>query len=199
MTLLSAGLVLASYLLGSVSSAVLICRLLGKPDPRTVGSRNPGATNVLRTVGKMAAFATFTGDVGKAVPAVLVARALAQPELVVAACATAAFLGHLFPVYFGFQGGKGVATFFGALLALAPPLGLAFAGLWLLVAFVTRYSSLAALTATAAIPVVAFTLGHSLEVVVATAVMGGAIFYRHRANIARLLEGTESRIGKRQG
>lgn len=196
MTILAASLVLASYLLGSVSSAILICRLLGRPDPRSVGSRNPGATNVLRTVGKGAALATLFGDVGKAVPAVLLARAAGQPEAVVAACAAAAFLGHLFPVYFRFEGGKGVATFLGALLALAPVLGLTFAASWLAVAALTRYSSLAALSATLAMPLVSLALGMPVPFTLSVVVMGAAIFYRHRANIARLLAGTEGRIGK---
>ena len=198
MTMLAASLVLASYLLGSVSSAILICRLLGKPDPRTVGSQNPGATNVLRTVGKGAALATLLGDVGKAVPAVLLARALRQPEAIVAACAAAAFLGHLFPLYFRFEGGKGVATFLGALLALSPVLGLSFAGSWLAIAGLTRFSSLAALGATLAMPLLCLGLAQPWPVTLAVAVMGAAIFYRHRANIARLLAGTESRIGKRR-
>ena len=191
------GLVLVSYLLGSVSAAVVVCKLLGKNDPRESGSGNPGATNVLRLHGKGTAIATLLGDIGKGVVPVLVARWLELGPLVVGACACAAFLGHLFPVFFGFRGGKGVATFVGVLLAISLQLGLCFIGGWLLVAAITRYSSLAALTATAAMPLVGLALDAPWPYVAAMAVMGGAIFYRHQANISRLLAGTEGRIGKR--
>ena len=191
------GLVVVSYLLGSVSAAVVVCRLLGKNDPRESGSGNPGATNVLRLHGKGPAIATLLGDIGKGVVPVLLARGLELGPLVIGACACAAFLGHLFPVFFGFRGGKGVATFVGVLLAIALPLGLGFIGLWLLVAAITRYSSLAALTATAAMPLVGVWLGSPWPYIAAMAVMGSAIFYRHQANISRLLAGTEGRIGKR--
>ena len=191
------GLVLVSYLLGSVSAAVVVCKLLGKNDPRESGSGNPGATNVLRLHGKGPAIATLLGDIGKGVVPVLVARWLELGPLVVGACACAAFLGHLFPVFFGFRGGKGVATFVGVLLAISLQLGLCFIGGWLLVAAITRYSSLAALTATAAMPLVGLALDAPWPYVAAMAVMGGAIFYRHQANISRLLAGTEGRIGKR--
>ena len=191
------GLVLVSYLLGSVSAAVVVCKLLGKNDPRESGSGNPGATNVLRLHGKGPAIATLLGDIGKGVVPVLVARWLELGPLVVGACACAAFLGHLFPVFFGFRGGKGVATFVGVLLAISLQLGLCFIGGWLLVAAITRYSSLAALTATAAMPLVGLALDAPWPYVAAMAVMGGAIFSRHQANISRLLAGTEGRIGKR--
>ena len=190
-------LVLVSYLLGSVSAAVLVCKLLGKNDPRESGSGNPGATNVLRLHGKGPAIATLLGDIGKGVVPVLVARWLDLGPLVIGVCACAAFLGHLFPIFFGFRGGKGVATFVGVLLAISPVLGLCFVGLWLLVAAITRYSSLAALTATAAMPLVGLSLDAPWPYVAAMAVMGSAIFYRHQANISRLLAGTEGRIGKR--
>ena len=190
-------LVIASYLLGSLSSAVLVCRLLGKGDPREVGSGNPGATNVLRAHGKGAAAATLIGDIAKGVAPVLLARWAELGPAVIGGCAGAAFLGHLFPVFFGFRGGKGVATFIGVLLAIALELGLAFILIWLATAALTRYSSLAALVATAATPVVASALGLPLPITLATLVMGVAIFVRHHANIARLLAGTEGRIGKR--
>lgn len=191
------GLVLVSYLLGSVSAAVVVCKLLGKNDPRESGSGNPGATNVLRLHGKGPAIATLLGDIGKGVVPVLLARWLDLGPLIIGACACAAFLGHLFPIFFGFRGGKGVATFVGVLLAISPAVGLSFVGLWLLMAAITRYSSLAALTATAAMPLVGLALDSPWPYVAAMTVMGGAIFYRHQANISRLLAGTEGRIGKR--
>jgi len=190
-------LILASYLLGSVSAAVVVCRVLGKEDPRSSGSGNPGATNVLRLHGKGPALATLLGDIGKGVVPVLLARWLELGPLAVGSCACAAFLGHLFPVFFGFRGGKGVATFVGVLLAMSSVLGLCFVGIWLLVAALSRYSSLAALCATAAMPVVGLLLASPAPYIAAMTVMGGAIFYRHSANISRLLAGTEGRIGKR--
>lgn len=190
-------LILFSYLLGSVSAAVVVCRVLGKEDPRRSGSGNPGATNILRLHGKGPALATLAGDIGKGVVPVLVARWLELGPAVVGAAACAAFLGHLFPVFFGFRGGKGVATFVGVLLAMSPVLGLCFIGLWLTVAAVSRYSSLAALCATAAMPVAGLLLASPLPYVAAMTVMGAAIFYRHQANISRLIAGTEGRIGKR--
>jgi glycerol-3-phosphate acyltransferase PlsY len=189
--------ILASYLLGSVSAAVVVCRVLGKGDPREVGSGNPGATNVLRAHGKGPAAATLIGDIGKGVVPVLLARWAELGPLVIGGCAGAAFLGHLFPIFFGFRGGKGVATFVGVLLAMSLWLGLAFIATWLAVAAITRYSSLAALIATVATPLVALWLGLATPIVVATAVMAAAIIYRHKANISRLLAGTEGRIGKR--
>ncbi len=194
---LGLGLVVASYLMGSLSSAVLVCRALGKGDPRAVGSGNPGATNVLRAYGKAAAVATLIGDIAKGVVPVLVARHLELGPVVVGGCACAAFLGHLFPVFFGFRGGKGVATYIGVLLAMSPWLGLGFIATWLSTIALTRYSSLAALVATLATPVIALSLGLPLPFTGASLVMGAAIFYRHHANIARLLAGTEGRIGKK--
>ena len=194
--LLSLGLVLASYLVGSLSSAVLICRVIGAPDPRESGSGNPGATNVLRSAGKAAAAATLLGDIAKGVVPVLLAKYLDLAPWVVGGCACAAFLGHLFPVFFGFRGGKGVATFTGVLFALAPLMGAAFCGIWLTTAAIFRYSSLAALLATAAAPLVGLALGLPGAITGALVIMASAIFWRHRTNIGRLIAGTESRIGK---
>jgi glycerol-3-phosphate acyltransferase PlsY len=193
---LSLGLVLASYLVGSLSSAVLICRVIGAPDPRESGSGNPGATNVLRSAGKAAAAATLLGDIAKGVVPVLLAKHFDLAPWVVGGCACAAFLGHLFPVFFGFRGGKGVATFIGVLFALAPLMGAAFCGIWLTTAAIFRYSSLAALLATAAAPLVGLALGLPGPITGALVIMASAIFWRHRANIGRLIAGTESRIGK---
>ena len=189
---------IAGYLLGSISSAILVCRVLGKGDPRNTGSGNPGATNVLRSFGKPAAAATLAGDVAKGLIPVALAGAWGLPPAVVALTGLGALLGHLFPVFFEFRGGKGVATFIGVLLGLSPWLGAAFCATWLATAAVTRYSSLSALVATAAAPLVAAAAGMPSPVVFALSVMAAAIYWRHRDNIARLRAGTESRIGQRK-
>ena len=188
-------LVAAGYLLGSLAAAVLVSRALGVADPRSGGSGNPGATNVLRLAGRRAAALTLAGDVLKGVVPVLVARAAELPPAMVALVGLAAFLGHLFPVFFGFKGGKGVATALGALLGLEPLLGGAVLATWLVVAGVTRYSSLAALVASVLAPGYAFVLSGDRGLVGAVAVMAVLLVWRHRANIRRLLAGEEGRIG----
>lgn len=189
---------LAGYLLGSLSSAILVCRLLGRGDPREVGSRNPGATNVLRSFGKTAAAATLAGDIAKGFVPVFVATLLGLPPPVLAAAGIGAFVGHLFPLFFGFRGGKGVATYVGVICALDPRLGLVFGVVWLGVAALARYSSLAALTASLLVPCAAAIMGSPPIVVAALALMTVAVFWRHTANIRKLLAGTESRIGQRR-
>ena len=189
-------LVAAGYLLGSVASAVLVSRALGVADPRSGGSGNPGATNVLRLAGRKAAGLTLAGDVLKGAVPVLVARAAELPPTMVALVGLAAFLGHLFPVFFGFKGGKGVATALGALVGLEPLLGAAVLATWLVVAGVTRYSSLAALVASVLAPAYAFVLSGDRGLVGAVAVMAVLLVWRHRANIRRLLAGEEGRIGR---
>lgn len=188
-------LVLAGYLAGSVASAVLVCRLLGLPDPRLQGSRNPGATNVLRLGGRKAAAITLAGDYLKGLLPVLLAGALGAPPLVVTATGLAAFLGHLYPVFFGFQGGKGVATAFGVVSALAWPVALAMGVTWLAMAKLFRYSSLASITSAALAPVYAWLLRGDTILSGGLAVLAALMLWRHRANIARLVAGTESRIG----
>ncbi|MFG6083509.1 glycerol-3-phosphate 1-O-acyltransferase PlsY [Paracoccus litorisediminis] len=183
------------YLLGSIPFGIVITRALGLGDLRKIGSGNIGATNVLRTGNKPAALATLLLDSGKGAIAVLLARALAGPEAALAAGA-AAFLGHLFPVWLGFKGGKGVATFLGTLLALDWRLGLIACGIWLLTALIGRISSLSALVAAALTPLVALWLDGPLMAAV-TAFMTVLIFIRHQANITRILAGTEPRIGKK--
>ena len=190
-----AALVVAGYLLGSLATAVLVSRALGVADPRSGGSGNPGATNVLRLAGSRAAALTLAGDVLKGVVPVLAARAAELPPAMVALVGLAAFLGHLFPVFFGFKGGKGVATALGALLGLELLLGAAVLATWLVVAGVTRYSSLAALVASVLAPGYAFVLSGDRGVVGAVAVMSVLLVWRHRANIRRLLAGDEGRIG----
>lgn len=184
-----------AYLLGAVPFGIVMARVFGLGDLRQIGSGNIGATNVLRTGNKAAAALTLVLDAGKGAAAVLAARALlAEDAAQVAGCA--AFLGHLFPVWLRFRGGKGVATFLGTLLALAFPVGLAACGTWLLVAVAARYSSLSALVAAVAAPVWAVILGRA-DLVALAVVLAALIVERHRANIARLLAGTEPRIGRK--
>jgi glycerol-3-phosphate acyltransferase PlsY len=190
---------LLGYLAGSLSCAVIVCRVMGLPDPRRGGSGNPGATNVLRLGGRKAALLTLTGDVLKGVLPVLAAHALDLPAWSVALTALGAFLGHLYPLFFGFQGGKGVATAGGALIALSWPLGLVLVATWLLVATLTRYSSLSSLCAALAAPAAAWLMGNPPAHVLMLVLMAGLIVWRHRANIARLRSGTESRIGQKPG
>lgn len=186
---------LIGYLLGSVPFGMVWARLFGLGDIRAIGSGNIGATNVLRTGNKLAALLTLIGDVGKGAFAVLVARALLGDD----AAQTAglfAYLGHLFPVYIGFKGGKGVATWLGTMLAVAWPVGLAAAATWAAIAALFRISSLAGLTAAALTPIWALLTGRG-EVFVLALLLGALIFERHRANIARLLRGEEPKIGKK--
>ena len=184
---------IGGYLLGSVPFGLVITRALGLGDLRAIGSGNIGATNVLRTGHKGAALATLLLDSGKGAIAVLLARWLGGDQAALVA-GGAAFLGHLFPVWLGFKGGKGVATFLGTTLALFWPVGLIACGLWLATAAITRISSLSALVAAIGAPVFALVFGlHGLAGV--TAFMAALILIRHRANIQRLLAGTEPRIG----
>ncbi|MFZ5466709.1 MAG: glycerol-3-phosphate 1-O-acyltransferase PlsY [Pseudomonadota bacterium] len=199
MTWLDLALPIGAYLLGSVATAIVVSRLLGLPDPRTMGSGNPGATNVLRTGRKGAALATLLGDLLKGLLPVALARLLEVGEVTLIATALAAFLGHIYPVFFQFRGGKGVATALGVLLGLAPWLGLAVLGVWLLVAATLRYSSLAALIAAATAPVIAWGLGLGAAAIIGVAFMSALLILRHRGNIQRLLNGTESRIGAKKG
>lgn len=186
---------LAAYLLGSISTAVLVSRVLAVPDPRTAGSRNPGATNVLRLGGRRAAIFTLLGDVGKGILPVLLARMAGLSPTGLAITAGLAFLGHLFPVFFGFRGGKGVATALGVLLALNLWLGLALILTWLTVAAAFRYSSLAALTAALLAPFYAWWLAVPRPELIAVAFMSVLLISRHRRNIANLISQQEGRIG----
>jgi len=187
--------ILAGYLLGSVPFGMVWARLFGLGDIREIGSGNIGATNVLRTGNRLAAFLTLVGDIGKGAFAVLVARA-ALGEDAAQAAGLGAYLGHLYPVYIGFKGGKGVATWLGTLMALAWPVGLAAAATWLVTAALFRISSLAGLTAAALGPVWALLLGRPEAILIAI-LLGALIFARHHENIRRLRRGEEPRIGKR--
>lgn len=197
MNMLDLALALVAYLFGSISTAIVTCKLMGLPDPRTVGSGNPGATNVLRVGGKKAALITLVGDSVKAVIPVLIGKAFGLDDGSLGVLAVAAFLGHLFPVFFRFQGGKGVATAAGAILALDWRLGLGLLGVWLAMAFTFRYSSLAALTASLASPLLAWYI-HPAFVWPCLA-MSIALVWRHKSNIQKLLAGQEDKIGAKKG
>ena len=202
--LLTLGLVaIGGYLLGSIPFGVILTRAAGAGDVRNIGSGNIGATNVLRTGRKDLAIATLVLDAGKGAVALLIARYLFG-ETAGAIAGGAAFMGHLFPVWLGFKGGKGVATFFGLILAACWPLGLMAAATWLIVAFALRYSSLAALVAAALTPLYALLPLPALGLPAAAPILMLAIFtavliyIRHHENIARLLKGAEPRIGARK-
>ena len=187
--------VFAAYLLGSVSSAIVVSRALGLQDPRKVGSGNPGATNVLRYNGKKAAIITLMGDILKGVLPVLAARAYGVEPMILGAVMLAAFLGHLFPVFHGFRGGKGVATAFGALIALNAWVGLALVVIWLLMVLAFRYSSLAGLVAALAAPWLVWRFQGDIFFVYTTLAMITLVVWRHRSNVRNLLAGTEDKIG----
>ncbi len=191
MTIVLAGVL--GYLLGSIPFGLVITGAAGLGDIREIGSGNIGATNVLRTGRKDLAAATLVLDGGKGAIAVVIAYALGWPPEIAGA---AAFLGHCFPVWLGFKGGKGVATFLGTILALWFPAGLMACATWLATAFVTRYSSLSALVAAAATPLILFAMGKA-AFAIAALFMTGLILIRHRANVLRLLAGEEPKIGKK--
>ena len=206
-TLYPALAAIAAYLLGSLAFAVIVSRAMGLSDPRTFGSRNPGATNVLRSGSKAAAIVTLLLDACKGLVPVLLVRLYGKrwglEDGTVALVALGAFLGHLYPVFFRFQGGKGVATFIGAVFGIHWVLGIATGLTWLIIAFFFRYSSLASLVAAVFAPVY-FLLGDRIQwyaetpVVMALFVMAALLAWRHRENIKRLLTGKESRLGAKK-
>ena len=191
--------VIAAYLIGSLSFAVIVSKYYGMDDPRTYGSGNPGATNVLRSGKKKAAALTLLGDALKGLVAVVLARclqdALTLSDITIAVVAVAALVGHMWPLFFGFKGGKGVATALGVLLALSPATALVCAAIWLVMAFGFKVSSLAALAATVASPLVAFWLMPYPSWAWATVVIAVLVLYRHKSNIQNLLQGKEGKIG----
>ena len=189
-SLLLAGVI--GYLFGSVPFGVVLTKAFGAGDLRQIGSGNIGATNVLRTGRKGLAAATLLGDMLKGTVAVLIVKYTIDADLVVIA-GMSAFIGHLFPIWLMFKGGKGVATYLGVTLALAWPAALSFAAVWLLTAWITRYSSLSALAASVATPLIAFYLDGSF-LALNLSLMTVALWWMHRANIVRLLNGTEGRI-----
>jgi acyl phosphate:glycerol-3-phosphate acyltransferase len=191
-------LILGSYLIGSISFAVVVSKAMRLPDPHSYGSGNPGATNVLRTGNKAAAFLTLLGDAAKGYVAIMVARAMVGVEVdswVLPLAATAAFVGHLFPIFHGFKGGKGVATALGILLAINWVLGLTTLSTWLIVAVFMRYSSLAALIAALFAPLYFIFLFGVQPMAAAVAAMSALLIWRHKGNIEKLLNGTEGKIG----
>ena len=192
---------LAAYLIGSLSFAVIVSRLMGLNDPRTYGSGNPGATNVLRSGNKAAAILTLLLDALKGFVPVFLVKEFGAPygldEGTLALVAVAAFLGHLWPVFFRFKGGKGVATAAGVLLGLNPWLGLATFATWIIIAAFTRYSSLAALVAAVFAPFYQVLIWGSGAVAMAVFVMGALLVWRHSGNIQKLLKGTESKLGQK--
>lgn len=197
MTVLEIALIVLAYLLGSVSAAIITCRLMGLPDPRTQGSNNPGATNVLRIGGKKAAAITLFGDFLKGLVPVLIGRLLEVEPLVLALIAMAAFLGHLYPVFFGFQGGKGVATAIGVILGLSWQVALAALLTWLVVTKVFKISSLSALIAAVLTPLYCWLLAPQLEFMLMLSVMSLLLIWRHRSNIRNLMSGAEGKIGNK--
>ncbi len=190
--------IVAAYLLGSIAFGILVSKIFGLPDPRTVGSGNPGATNVLRSGKKSAAALTLLGDVFKGWFPVWLALQSGMLMWVVSAVGVAVFLGHLYPIFYKFKGGKGVATALGVMLAISPTLGLAAIVTWVLVFAISRYSSLGAIVAAVLAPVYAWVLLSAYkDYVITVLVMSLLLIWRHRINIQKLVAGTESGFGKR--
>ena len=187
-------LVIAAYLLGSISSAIIVCRLMGLPDPRTLGSNNPGATNVLRIGGKKAAAITLFGDGLKGFIPVFIALKLGVSPLILGLTGLAAFLGHLYPLFFGFKGGKGVATALGVQFGFSWMIGAAVAVTWLFVAFGLKISSLAALIAMALAPLMVWYFSRDPALITIQGIITIILFWRHRTNIRDLLSGKEGKL-----
>ena len=190
-----------AYLIGSVSFAVVVSRAMSLPSPHTYGSGNPGATNVLRTGNKVAALLTLLGDALKGWVVVVLAKAyfanVADAQWIISVAVIAVFIGHLFPVFHGFKGGKGVATAAGILFGINPILGLATLATWLIIAFFFRYSSLAALAAAVFAPIYCFFLFGTNLLLLSVGLMSVLLIWRHKSNIQNLMSGKESRIGKK--
>ena len=195
MTTLQIALIVFAYLLGSLSTAIITCKLMGLPDPRTQGSKNPGATNVLRFGGKKAAAVTLFGDFLKGLLPVLLGLALKVDPQTLALIALAAFLGHLYPVFFGFKGGKGVATALGVILGLSWQVALAAMLTWLVMAKVFKISSLSALIAAVLTPLYCWLLTPQDEYIILLVVVSVLLIWRHRSNIHNLISGSEGKIG----
>jgi len=192
--ILSGALIISAYLAGSISSAVIVCKLMGLPDPRTQGSGNPGATNVLRFGNKKAAAITLLGDLLKGLVPVLLAKFMSNDVDVIALVAVAAFFGHLYPIFFGFKGGKGVATAAGVFFGFSLPVGAVVMLTWVAIAKTTNISSVSALIAAALSPVY-FAFFQDVEIYTYTAVLLAIVLiYRHRSNIHDLLQGKEGKI-----
>ena len=195
--LFSCALIIIAYLSGSIISTILVCKLFDLEDPRTRGSGNPGATNMLRLHGKKAAILALIGDVLKGFFPVVLAICLAQPDIIIALCGLAAFCGHLFPVFFNFRGGKGVATLIGILLATHWLLGIAYIVTWLLSAYIFRYSSLAALIAAILTPGYSWLVTQNINFLICYGIMTALLVWRHHSNIGNLINGTENKIRRK--
>jgi len=189
--------VVAAYLLGSVSFGILLSKVFGLADPRTVGSGNPGATNVLRSGKKLAALLTLLGDAFKGWLPVWLAIFTGLPVLVVCLVGLAVFLGHLYPIYYKFKGGKGVATALGVMVAISPWLALAALAVWGVIFYFSRYASLASIIAAMTAPIAAYLLLPYGKYVLMVFVMSALLVWRHRSNIQKLLAGTEAGFGKK--
>ncbi|MFK7814717.1 MAG: glycerol-3-phosphate 1-O-acyltransferase PlsY [Gammaproteobacteria bacterium] len=189
-------MVVVAYLLGSINSAIIVSKAFSLPDPRTLGSGNPGATNVLRTGNKTAAVITLAGDLLKGLLPVLAVDLLTANAPLVAVSGIAALLGHMYPLYYGFKGGKGVATTLGVLLGFDWLLGGIWIVLWLLTALAFRYSSLSALIATLLISIISWFWTDNVWLFISMAIITVFVFWRHRSNAQKLLNGTESKLGK---
>lgn len=187
--------ILLAYLLGSLSGAIVTCQLMGLPDPRTQGSGNPGATNVLRHSGKIAAFLTLIIDVFKGMVAVLIPHFFTDSPLILGGAALAAFLGHLYPIFFHFRGGKGVATAFGILLVFSWQVSLLALLTWLGMTILFRYSSLSAITAALLTPLYMYGLTQNGYNTILSLILSSLLIWRHRSNIHHLLTGQEHKIG----
>lgn len=198
MTPVEISLIVVAYLFGSLSTAIIVCKLMGLPDPRTQGSNNPGATNVLRIGGKKAAAITLFGDAIKGVIPVVIAKLMGIEGLALALVGFAAFIGHLYPIFFRFQGGKGVATAFGVFVAMIWQVGLAILATWLIMAKVFKVSSLSALTAAVLAPLYVWLLTQNDIYTTMTLIISTLLIWRHRSNIINLIRGTEDTIKSKE-
>ena len=189
---------IVAYLIGSFSTAIVTCKIMGLEDPRSGGSKNPGATNVLRLGGKKAAIITLIGDMLKGLIPVLAVALLFADNRATALAALLAFLGHVFPVYYGFSGGKGVATYYGAVLAINWQTGLLALLIWLAMAAITKISSLSALVSIFFSPLILWYFTRSTELSLAVGLMSLIVFWRHKKNIQAILQGSEPRIGQKK-
>ncbi len=188
---LIAVLVIFAYLLGSISTAIITCKAMGMPDPRREGSENPGATNVHKICGKKAAIITLVGDSLKGLIPVLAGLSLGGDEVVLSLIAMAAFIGHLYPLFFGFKGGKGVATAFGIILGLSLPVAVAMLIIWLSVYYLFKLSSLGALSTALVTPLLFYFLDGSIIYTIMSGLLCAMLIWRHRSNIEKIIDGTE--------
>ena len=189
---------LAGYLVGSISAAIITCKLMGLEDPRSVGSNNPGATNVLRHGGKKAAIITLIGDMLKGLVPVILVTIIEPAATAVALTGLGAFLGHVYPVYYGFKGGKGVATYYGVLLGFSWITGIGALLIWLLTALISKISSLSALMSALCAPFILWLVSGSAELTATLALMTLLLYWRHRSNVRNIIAGREHKIGPKE-